>query len=126
MKIAIPSHDEINVFNHFGRTPGFIIAETKNGKIISKNYILNDFTGHAREEHLQEVKHHEHKSHDRIFQAMNDVEVVIARGMGRRLYDDFQKKKISVFITTESFIDNALEQFLKGTLDNNPDKACDH
>ena len=33
MKIALPSHDQKNIFPHFGRTPGFQIVTVENGKI---------------------------------------------------------------------------------------------
>lgn len=127
MKIAIPSHDEIHVFDHFGRSPGFVIVESDDdGKNIQKKYATNDFTGHARNEHSQMEEVHEHKSHDSIFEAMSDVQVVIARGMGRRLYQDFQARNIEVFVTRETSIDAAVEQYFRGTLDDNPDQACDH
>lgn len=126
VKIAIPTEDKQHVFNHFGRTPGFVIVESEDGSVLQKKYVGNNFTGHAKGEHLEEVGKHEHKSHDGIFAALHDIQVVIASGMGRRLYQDFQNKNIEVFITREHSIDAALEQYFKGTLDNNPDKACNH
>ena len=126
MKIAIPSNDQIHVFDHFGKTPGFVIVESEDGTTIKKKYAVNDFTGHARNEHSHIEELHEHKSHDSIFEALNDIQVVIARGMGRRLYQDFEARNIEVFVTRESSIDAAVEQYFQGTLDNNPDQACDH
>jgi predicted Fe-Mo cluster-binding NifX family protein len=126
IKIAIPSSDGTQVFDHFGRTPGFVIVESDAGKINSRQFVKNDFTGHARGEHLQEVDVHVHKSHDSIFAALPDIQVVIARGMGRRLYQDFEQRNIQVFVTQQSSIDQALDQYFRGTLDNNPDRACDH
>jgi predicted Fe-Mo cluster-binding NifX family protein len=126
IKIAIPTADNVHVFNHFGKTPGFVIVESEDGSDIKKTFVTNDFTGHAKSEHLEEVGQHEHKSHDSIFEALHDIQVVIACGMGRRLYQDFDAKNIEVFITRERSIDAALDHYFKGTLDNDPDKACDH
>lgn len=123
MKIAIPSNDGTTVSRHFGRTRGFMIYTISDGKILSKEYKTNDFTGHARGLHHE--KEHQH-SHAGIFNALGDCEVVIAGGMGRRLYDDFKQKNIEVYVTRENNLENAIGLFLKQELDNQPEKCCNH
>ncbi len=138
MKIAIPSNDKINIAGHFGRTKGFVICEIDNQEVIKKEYKENNFTGHAKGKHSEgEHEHHEHHEHHKhehdehhshkgIFDAIGDCRMVIAGGMGRRLYDEFQQKNINVFVTKEKNIDNALNLFFDGNLDNNPNKCCSH
>ena len=46
--------------------------------------------------------------------------------MGRRLYDDFEKRQINVFVTKEQNIDKAVELFLNDKLDNNTEGCCNH
>ncbi|MEN8188073.1 MAG: NifB/NifX family molybdenum-iron cluster-binding protein [Bacteroidota bacterium] len=123
MKIAIPSNDQTTVSRHFGRTTGFMIFEIEGDKIITKEYKSNTFTGHSKGLHHE--KEHNH-SHSGIFNALGDCDTVIAGGMGRRLYDDFEQKGMNVFVTSESNIDQAVELFIKNELDNNSDKTCNH
>lgn len=123
MKIAIPSNDQITVSKHFGRTSGFMIFEIEDDRIVSREYKSNNFTGHAKGLHHE--KEHNH-SHVGIFNALEGCETVIAGGMGRRLYVDFEQKGMRVFVTSESDIEKALELFIKNDLDNNTDKCCDH
>ncbi len=149
MKIAIPSTDNKSVFGHFGKAKGFTICEIEDNKVVDRKHIDNTFTGHAQEKnHAKEEHHeahglqydgghehhhheggHEHHgghSHEGIFKAIGDCDVVIAGGMGRRLYNEFLERNIKVFVTKETSIDRALEVFLSGDLDNNPDKCCNH
>ncbi|OQX97786.1 MAG: iron-molybdenum cofactor biosynthesis protein [Bacteroidetes bacterium 4572_128] len=124
MKIAVPSNDNKTVSAHFGRTKGFVFFEIENNEILKKSYKENKCTGHAKHE-VHEHGSHEH-SHVGIFQALGDCKVVIAGGMGKRLYNDFQKEKIEVFVTKEKNIDKAIELFLSKKLDNNSHICCSH
>ncbi len=126
MKIAIPTNDNINISSHFGRTKGFVICEIDNDEVIKKEYKQNTFTGHAQGLHSDAEHEHGNHSHKGIFDAIGDCEIVIAGGMGRRLYNDFEQKNIKVFVTKEINIDRALDLFFNSELDNNSDKCCDH
>lgn len=123
MKIAIPSNDQTTISRHFGRAAGFMIFDIEKDKVLNKEYKANIFTGHAKGQHHE--KRHNH-SHHGIFNAIGDCKTVIAGGMGRRLYTDFEKKGMDVFVTSEHNIEKALELFIKNELDNNSDKCCDH
>ncbi len=132
MKIAIPSNDNVTISKHFGRTKGFVIVEMENNEILSKTHITNDFTGHSQGLHHEHHDHnhhghdHAHHSHDNIFKAIGDCSIVIAGGMGRRLYSDFEQRNMQVFITKEENIDTALQAYINGNLDNNSDICCSH
>ena len=123
MKIAIPSNDQTTIARHFGRTAGFMIFDIDKDKVLYKEYKANTFTGHAKGQHHE--KEHNH-SHHGIFNALADCKIVIAGGMGRRLYIDFEKKGMEVFVTSENDIEKALELFIKNDLDNNSDNCCNH
>ena len=93
MRIAIPSNDMTTVSAHFGRTKGFMIFDIENNKVTNKEYKVNTFTGHSQNKH-EEHDHGKHKhSHETILNALNECEVVIAGGMGKRLFDDFEQKR---------------------------------
>jgi len=127
MKIAVASDDKINIANHFGRTLGFLIFEIEDNKIAAKQYVENNFTGHAQGQHHDH--HHEqghNHSHKGILSALHDSQVVISRGMGRRLYIDFQQANKEVFISEEENAERAVELYLNGNLRDYPEKGCQH
>ena len=126
MKIAIPSNDNLNISSHFGRTKGFVICEIDNNNIVKKEFKQNTFTGHAQGLHHDNDHAHNNHSHHGIFNAIGDCKIVIAGGMGKRLYNDFEKNNIKVFVTKEMNIDDALKSFMNNTLENNSDDCCDH
>ncbi|PIE98208.1 MAG: iron-molybdenum cofactor biosynthesis protein [Treponema sp.] len=127
MKIAIPSNDNKTISKHFGKSEGFVIAEIKENEVINKEYKKNDFTHHAKGgNRAHDHEHHENHSHDSILKALEGCSVVIAGGMGRRLYSDFEQNKITVYLTQEDSVDTALNLYIKGTLDNNLDARCNH
>ena len=125
MRVAIPTDDRQTIAGHFGRTKGFMTFDIEDNKVILEAYKTNNFTGHAQGHHDQGHSHHTH-SHAGIFEALEGCTTVIARGMGRRLYDDFANLKIEVFITEEPDIQAALKKYLENNLDNNPDSCCSH
>lgn len=133
MKIAFPTKDQKNIFAHFGRTPGFLIVKIENDNVTQKKFIVNEFTDHAKGHHHEHVKNHKHQhghghhhSHTNILNALQDCEVIIANGMGRRLLDDFQNHNKKVFVTQETIIDNAIEKYLSNTIDHNSKTCCHH
>lgn len=128
MKIAIPTNDGTNICGHFGRTKGFKIFKIENGEIVKEEIIENNFTGHAQGQHTEHShgEGHQQHSHAGIFSALAETKVVIANGMGRRLYDEFQTNKMEVFITKESNIEKAMTAYLTGMLDNNESSCCNH
>ncbi len=129
MKIGIASNDQTTIAQHFGRTEGFVIAEIKNGEIVSRDYRPNTFSmhklgGHTHGKHGGQ-KEHGH-SHSAILEALADCDVVLARGMGRRIYDDLRGANIESYITTQSQVLEAIDAYIAGDLDDNPDKGCVH
>ena len=123
MKIAIASDDEKTISAHFGRTRGFVIYEIENGSIKNKEYRINDFTFHAQG--LIDAPHTMDR-HTGILEALNDCQVVISNGMGRRIYDDLQSAKIDAFIVRETVAEEALNLYLKNELKDYPDEGCEH
>jgi predicted Fe-Mo cluster-binding NifX family protein len=127
MKIGIASDDQHQIAGHFGRCKGFVIADVQNNQITSKEYRLNTFSHHSKEgEHQHDHGPIHGHSHDGILKALADCQVVIARGMGRRIYDDLRGAQIDSVITSEVLVENALEAYLKGLLEDHPEQGCQH
>lgn len=128
MKIAIPTNDMITISAHFGRSKGFMIVELKNNQIHNKEYKVNTFTGHVKNknhDHNHEHGKHNH-SHEGIFSALGNSNLVIAKGMGKRLFEDFSERDIKVYLTKENNIDNAVKLLIQGKLKANKELCCEH
>lgn len=123
MRIAIASNDQQTIASHLGRTRGFLIYDIEKNNVITKEYRINDFTGHARG---MEGADHSMDRHSPILSALQGCQAVIARGMGRRIYDDLQSAGIEAFIVNEENADQALQLYLQNALQDNPDKSCQH
>ena len=124
-KIAMPSDDQVTIAGHFGRTKGFLIFDVEGEKVENKIYVENNFTGHAKGQHHDHQHDHQH-SHGGILQALKDCKVIIARGMGRKLLNDFEIHNKEVFVTDTSSAVEAVDQYIKGVLSHNPHKTCQH
>lgn len=129
MKVAVPSEDGVFLSQHFGRTPGFAIFEVADGNIVKREYRTNTFTGHVTEQHHGMGNHEEHdadhavRTHGRILAALGDCDVVIAGGMGRRLFEDFSDHGKRIYITTQIEVKKAVELFLADELSSDK-PAC--
>jgi predicted Fe-Mo cluster-binding NifX family protein len=126
MKIAIPTNNQATISAHFGRSKGFMIYDIENTKITNVEHQENTFTGHAKGRHHEHDHDHHRHSHQGIFTAIGDCKVVIAGGMGQRLYNDFNRRDVQVFVTKETDIKTAVELYLNNSLENNPEKLCHH
>jgi len=128
MKIAVASDDQVQIANHFGRTRGFLIYTVEENQISEKVYVENNFTGHAKGQHHHHDHsgEHHHHSHTGILDALTECKVVISRGMGRRLLEDFDAVGKQVFITHVENADEAMKQYVDGNLFHDPNKSCQH
>ena len=126
MRIAIPTNDMTTVSAHFGRSKGFMVYDLDKHKVTNFQYILNTFTGHAKNRHKEEEHGKHNHNHDSIFTALINCNTVIARGMGKRLLNEFAEKNIDVFITKEESINKTVDMILQGNLDHNPEQCCNH
>jgi predicted Fe-Mo cluster-binding NifX family protein len=85
MRIGVPTNDGTAISEHFGRSAAFLIFETENGQIKSRESKSNG----AKHSHAQgacdrnsaDKKPHGHAG---ILAALDACEVVICAGMGQR------------------------------------------
>lgn len=129
MKVGIASDDRVNISRHFGRTRGFVISEIEDGKVVGNEYRVNTYSHHVKTKGVEHGHNHTQghgHSHDAILNALSDCQVVISRGMGRRIYDDLRGVKIEAMITNVSTVEDAMKAYIQGTLKNYPEKGCEH
>jgi len=113
MKVAIASDDKIKISNHFGRALGFVIFELKDNKIINQEYRENKGKNQGKCGTCD---------HAAMIRNIKDCQVVISYGMGKKIYEDLSKNKISAVVTEEKDVKNAINKFISSTLKNRTDK----
>lgn len=106
MKIAIACHNGKEISDHTGRCRRFLIYKITREKVTARNLL----------ELTKEQTFHEH--HGRDFHPMEDIQVLISRGMGPGLYHRLEADGVDVFITEETDPELALMKYLAGTLES--------
>ena len=110
MKIAV-TYEDGNVFQHFGRTQQFKVYEANDGKIVSSKVIGNDGLSHGA---LGEILMRE------------NVEVFICGGIGGGAREMISSRGIELIPGVQGNADKAVEAYLAGTLEYDPDTECHH
>lgn len=109
MKIGVAREGDM-VSSHFGQCQGFVIFTVEDGKIVAKEEVSNP--GHAPGVLPQ-------------LMADNDVDVVLAGGMGPKAVDNFCMHGIEVFIGVAGEIEQVVRDFLDGNLEQGSN-VCHH
>ena len=127
-KIAIATNDRIRVTGHVGKCRSFMIYEINNDKVVNKELRENTFTHHRMEGN----NHHQHHgeggghSHANLIKGLKDCTYLISRGGGWRVVEDLRQNNIQTIFSDVELIDDAVNQFIKGELIDNPDLSCNH
>lgn len=110
MKYAICAHDE-QVFQHFGKCPGFRMVEMEHGKVISITDISSNGNGHsALVNFLKE----------------QNVDVVVCGGIGDGARSALKEHNIQLISGAKGHLDIIINKLSKGTLTDDPSGKCDH
>lgn len=111
MLLAI-THENNQVFQHFGRCPSFVICNiNENKEVIDKRIVQCDGVGHgALVQFLKEL----------------NVDEVICGGLGLPMYNKLTQENIKVYGGVQGTIDEVLEDYLNDTLDYDPNAAQNH
>jgi predicted Fe-Mo cluster-binding NifX family protein len=124
MKIAAISEDGVNISQHFGRAPFYMVLTIENNEIVSRE--KRDKMGHAQfggETHAEGEDPRGHgfdpaaqSRHASMAAAIADCQVLLARGMGAGAYESMRLAGIKPVVTEIAAIDEAVRAYLKGTL----------
>lgn len=130
MKIAAVSEDGVNISQHFGRAPYYIVVTVENNMIISKE--KRDKLGHAQfageaHEEGEDPRGHGYgeesqSRHTRMASAIADCQVLLARGMGSGAYESMKQAGIQPIVTDIQNIDEAVKSYLTNTLVDHTEK----
>jgi len=104
MKIAVASQNRREITDHTGRCRKFWIYEIENGMVVNKALL----------ELSKEQSFHDSSPQDPS--PLDDMQVLIAGGMGSGLVRRLENRGVKSLITMETNPDKAVEGYLKGTL----------
>ena len=110
MKIAA-TYDNGNIFQHFGKTEFFKVYEVEDNKVVSSEVIGSNGTGHGALAGLL---------------AEQGISVLICGGIGGGAQSALAEAGIELCSGAQGDADAAVEAFVNGTLDYNPDVKCSH
>ncbi len=103
---------------HFGRTKAFAVVELEDGAEVNRE--LREVGECTQGNHPDPG--HRRRHHD-LVDSVRDCDVVIAGGMGLPVQDRLEEAGIEVVLTDTRAIDDAVEQYVAGTLAHDPDRA---
>ena len=110
MKIAVTYKDG-NVFGHFGHTEKFKIYDVENNAVINAEIVDTNGSGHGALS---------------SFLAERNVDVLICGGIGSGAKTAIAQANIKLYGGVVGNTDEAVEKFLGGTLEYNPNVKCSH
>jgi len=114
MKIAVASQNRRDITDHTGRCRKFWVYQIEKGTI--KNKVLLEL---AKEQSFHDSSAHEPSP-------LDDVQVLIAGGMGTGLVRRLENRGIEPLITTEPSPDKAVSDYLNGSLVTQPAEPHEH
>ena len=124
MKIAVVSEDEVNVSQHFGRAPYYVVLTVEESRIVDSETRAK--AGHhtfAAQGHPRLAPGESHgydagsqAKHRSMAETIADCEVLIAGGMGQGAYESLRGYGIRPIVTDVSDIREAALRYVKGNL----------
>jgi len=123
MKIAAVTDDGSTISAHFGRASHYAVLTVKDGEIVERE--LRDKLGHSQfagpEEQHQPGQPHGFgpqaaDRHTRMIAAIQDCQVLLARGMGWGARQSLEQAGITAILTDIDGIDAAVAAYLAGDI----------
>ena len=110
MKVAV-THENGQIFGHFGRTETFKVYEIENGQIVSSQVVGTDGQGHGA-----------------LAIILNDMQIdaLICGGIGGGAQHALAQLGIKLYGGCYGSCDDAVQALIEGRLEYNPHVQCGH
>ena len=122
IKIGVATDDGETVSPHFGMAAFYLVLEIEDGSIKSKELRPKKSHQHHGEGHSDAGTMREgggeHHSHAEMLSNVTDCEALIARGMGRPMFDSILQMGIKPYVTKIATAEEVANAYIDGTLDN--------
>jgi predicted Fe-Mo cluster-binding NifX family protein len=133
MKIAAVTDDGYTISAHFGRASKYVVL-TIEGDLIKEREV-RDKAGHrdfqGEESHRHEghddprgrgFGRHSTEKHQRMFENIEDCQVVLARGMGQGARQGLQAMGIRPILTDLADVEVAVQAVMDGSIEDHPER----
>jgi predicted Fe-Mo cluster-binding NifX family protein len=118
--------DDGRISRHFGRARSYLVLTLEGGEVVSRE-MRDKFSPHAAGAEADHDRPHDHAaSHRRMIDPIRDCSVLIAGGMGEPAYLDLEKAGIEPILTRVTGVEAALQAWLSGELEHEPDLLHRH
>ena len=125
MKIAAISDDGVNISQHFGRAPLYVVMTVEGNEVVGRE--IRPKTGHhtfaAAERPLAPGERHGYDAgseakHRSMAETIVDCQLLLAGGMGWGAYEGMKSYNIESLVTDVQNVDEAVQLYLAGRLPN--------
>ena len=120
MRIGIVTDDGTSVSPHFGMAKNYLVVEIEGREVKGKE--MRPKKSHQPERGRAHHADGEGASHGEMLSGVRDCEALVARGMGRPMYDAILQAGIEPYLTTIARADDVVRAYVDGTLDSHPEK----
>lgn len=129
INIAAVTDDGTTISQHFGRAKFYEVLFVENGKVVKRerreklghnNFANAEHHHHSGEQHGQDQ--HSHDKHVSMAEAINDCQVLLARGMGNGAYQSMIQLNIKPVVTDIKNIDDAVQAVINGSIIDHTEK----
>jgi len=129
VKIAAVSDDGLNISQHFGRAPFYVVLSVEDGKVVGRE--TRPKSGHhtfaAAEHPMAPGERHGYDAdsqskHRSMAETIADCQVLLAGGMGWGAYESLKSYNVESIVTDIENIDEAVQLYLAGRLHNLMDR----
>jgi len=125
VKIAAISDDGVNISQHFGRAPLYVVITVEENKVVGKE--TRPKAGHhtfaATEHPTAPGERHGYDAgsqakHRSMAETVADCQVLLTGGMGWGAYESMKSYNIEPVVTDVANIDEAVQLYVAGRLPN--------
>ena len=110
MKIAV-TYENGQIFQHFGHTPAFKVYDVQDGKVVASEVVSTHGSGHGALAGVLSVL---------------KADILICGGIGGGAQMALANAGIKLYGGVAGAADQAVEAYLAGKLDFNPNVRCSH
>ncbi len=128
MKIAVVTDDEKTISAHFGRAQYYVVFTIENSMVTRQETRPRDSVCQCDGDHDHHHGEHGHahgtdsqseQRHNKMAGAIQDCEILLARGMGQGAHNNLKEHNIKPVLTDIQDISEAVDAYLAGKLIEN-------
>ncbi len=121
IKIAIPTDNGEDISRHFGQAKYFRVITLENDQVAASE--LRQKASHQHGDHSHPAGVHPGQQ---MVESIADCQVLLSGGMGAPAYSRAVAAGLKVILTQQASIDSAVQAYLAGTLENEPQLVHAH